>query len=76
MVSVVFSQSEILQKEVFLVEKLSKPKRDKMQHMKCLVFVRPTQANIHYLIEELREPKYGSYHICAPRFGCFPFSTC
>ena len=60
----VFSQTEILQKEVFLVEKLGKHNRDKMQHMKCIVFVRPTQSNIQQLVDELRDPKYGSYHNC------------
>ena len=60
----VYSQTEILQKEVFLVEKLQKAKRDKMQHMKAVVFVRPTQQNVMQLVDELRDPKYGEYYIC------------
>lgn len=63
----VFSQTEILQKEVFLVDKLAKHNRDKMPHMKAVVFVRPTQGNVQNLVDELRDPKYGEYHICAPR---------
>lgn len=65
----VYSQTEILQKEVFLVEKLQKAKRDKMQHMKAVVFVRPTQQNVMQLVDELRDPKYGEYYICTQSFA-------
>ena len=35
-----------------------------MRHLRCLCFVRPSPESIQSLIEELREPKYGEYHIC------------
>lgn len=64
-VSMVFSQSEILQKEVYLFERIdSHSKWDNMKHMKCIVFVRPTSENISLLSRELRYPKYGVYFIC------------
>ncbi|XP_063896560.1 vacuolar protein sorting-associated protein 45 [Helicoverpa armigera] len=63
-VSMVFSQSEILQKEVYLFERIdSHSKWDNMKHMKCIVFVRPTSENISLLSRELRYPKYGVYFI-------------
>ncbi|XP_049879442.1 vacuolar protein sorting-associated protein 45 [Pectinophora gossypiella] len=63
-VSMVFSQSEILQKEVYLFERIdSHAKWDNLKHMKCIVFVRPTSENIALLSRELRFPKYGVYFI-------------
>ena len=58
MVGMVYSRSAILRKEVFLMDLLSKPDREKMQHLKCVVFVRPTTENITTLCTELRSPKY------------------
>jgi vacuolar protein sorting-associated protein 45 len=62
-VSMVYTQSQILQKEVFLFEKLDAPNREVMGHLKAVCFLRPTVENIHLLITELREPKYGEYHL-------------
>ncbi|KAL0818543.1 hypothetical protein ABMA28_008982 [Loxostege sticticalis] len=63
-ISMVFSQSEILQKEVYLFERIDNlSKWDNMKHMKCIVFVRPTSENIALLSRELRQPKYGVYFI-------------
>lgn len=63
-VSMVFSQSEILQKEVYLFERIdSGAKWDNMRHMKCIVFVRPTSENIALLSRELKYPKFGVYFI-------------
>lgn len=60
----VYTQSQILQKEVFLFEKIDTPNREVMGHLKAVCFLRPTIENIHALIAELREPKYGEYHLC------------
>lgn len=34
-----------------------------MRHLRCLCFVRPSPESIQFLIDELREPKYGEYNI-------------
>lgn len=60
----VYAQSEILQREVFLFERLDMMNREIMRHMKCIVFVRPTKENIEHLAKELKSPKYGFYYIC------------
>lgn len=66
-VSMAFSQSEILQKEVFLFERIDvASQQDQMKHLKCIVFLRPTGENIAYLAHELQEPKYGVYYLCKP----------
>lgn len=62
-VSLVYWQTEILQKDVFLVDKIEQVNREPMRHMKCMVLVRPTLENIQALNEELRNPKYQQYYI-------------
>jgi len=62
-VSMVYSQTEILQKEVFLVDRLDKKGREKLQHLKAVVFVRPTIESVQALVDELRDPRYKEYHI-------------
>ena len=34
-----------------------------MRHLRCLVFIRPSPESVQFLIEELREPKYGEYSV-------------
>jgi len=64
-VSMVYGQSEILQKEVYLFERIdSANKIEGLKYLKCIVFLRPTSQNIALLSKELRYPKYGSYYIC------------
>lgn len=67
-VSMVYSQSEILQKEVYLFERLdSGGKLEPMKHLKCITYLRPTKENVALLSNELRNPKYGVYiyiYIC------------
>ena len=61
-----YSQSEILQKEVYLFEQIDKlaGAGPNMKHMKCVVFLRPSQENVHLLASELKTPRYGIYYIC------------
>ncbi|XP_074020570.1 vacuolar protein sorting-associated protein 45 [Numenius arquata] len=62
-VSMVYTQSEILQKEVYLFERLDSPNREAMKHLKAICFLRPTKENVEFLIQELRRPKYSIYFI-------------
>jgi hypothetical protein len=43
---------------------MENPNREKMRHLRCICFVRPSADSIQFLIDELREPKYGEYYIC------------
>lgn len=63
MISMVFSQSNILEQEVFLIDTVEKPQEDRMAHLKAVYFVRPTQQNIRAICAGLRQPKYGEYHL-------------
>ncbi|KAL4433463.1 hypothetical protein ABPG77_010316 [Micractinium sp. CCAP 211/92] len=62
-VSTVFSQSEILEQEVYLVERLEADKGDQLFHLKAVCFLRPTRENIARIRRELRDPRFGEYHL-------------
>ncbi|PNJ55940.1 VPS45 isoform 5 [Pongo abelii] len=59
----VYTQSEILQKEVYLFERIDSQNREIMKHLKAICFLRPTKENVDYMIQELRRPKYTIYFI-------------
>ncbi|XP_068027166.1 LOW QUALITY PROTEIN: vacuolar protein sorting-associated protein 45, partial [Melanerpes formicivorus] len=63
MVSMVYTQSEILQKEVYLFERLDSANREAMKHLKAICYLRPTKENVELLVQELRRPKYSLYFI-------------
>ncbi|KAJ4965913.1 hypothetical protein NE237_017762 [Protea cynaroides] len=62
-VSVVFSQSDLLQKEVFLVEMVDSTSKESMSHLKAVYFLRPTSENIQHLRRQLPRPRFGEYHL-------------
>ncbi|KAK8035202.1 glucose-inhibited division protein A subfamily [Apiospora rasikravindrae] len=62
-VSTAITQSSLLNHEVYLIDRLDNATREKMRHLKCICFVRPSSDSIQFLIDELREPKYGEYHL-------------
>ncbi|EKX54512.1 vacuolar protein sorting 45B [Guillardia theta CCMP2712] len=62
-VSMVISRSQVLEKEVFLFQRLDAGGRGRMLHLKALVFLRPTRENIELLAKELLQPMFGEYHL-------------
>ncbi|OJZ86193.1 hypothetical protein ASPFODRAFT_71880 [Aspergillus luchuensis CBS 106.47] len=62
-VSTAITQSALLNHEVYLIDRLDNAARERMRHLRCLCFVRPSPTSIQFLIDELREPKYGEYYI-------------
>ncbi|CDK28808.1 unnamed protein product [Kuraishia capsulata CBS 1993] len=62
-ISLVSTQSELLQHEVYLIDRLENLSRDKMRHLKCICFVKPTEETITALVDELQNPKYSGYSI-------------
>lgn len=57
------TQSELLKHDIYLITRLDNPNRDKMGHLKAIVYVKPTEESINYLLDELRNPRYSSYAI-------------
>ncbi|KAI8975455.1 Sec1-like protein [Mycotypha africana] len=62
-ISLVTTQSHLLTKECYLIDRIDNRNRDKMNHLKCVCFLRPTRETLQYLIAELKEPSYGDYYI-------------
>ncbi|MCJ1260254.1 vacuolar protein sorting-associated protein 45 [Lobaria immixta] len=46
-----------------IISRLDNAAREKMRHLRCICFVRPSAESIQYLIDEFRDPKYGEYFI-------------
>merc|ERR1740130_474181 len=61
----VFSQSDILSHEVFLVERIdaTASNHERMRHLNAICFLRPTNQNFLLLSKELKSPKYNEYHV-------------
>ncbi|KAI4154193.1 MAG: hypothetical protein LQ341_000406 [Variospora aurantia] len=62
-VSTAITQSALLSHEVYLIDRLDNVSREKMRHLRCLCFLRPSPDSIQNLIQELREPRYGEYYV-------------
>mmetsp|Transcript_23098 Transcript_23098/g.32544 ORF Transcript_23098/g.32544 Transcript_23098/m.32544 type:complete len:585 (+) Transcript_23098:177-1931(+) len=75
-VSCVYSQSEVLSREVYLVSRLddvtninNATKQSNIKdsapvgHLKAIVYLRPTDINAGLLVKELKRPRFGEYHI-------------
>ncbi|KAG6261444.1 hypothetical protein E4U47_008312 [Claviceps purpurea] len=62
-VSTAVTQSTLLNHEVYLIDRLDNPSRERMRHLRCICLLRPSPSSIQSMIQELREPRYGSYHI-------------
>ncbi|CCF56962.1 hypothetical protein KAFR_0B06650 [Kazachstania africana CBS 2517] len=62
-ISMISTQSKLLQNEIYLVDTVENVQRDTMRHLKCLVFIKPTEESIEFLCKELENPKYYEYHI-------------
>jgi vacuolar protein sorting-associated protein 45 len=70
-VSCVYSQTEILQNEVYLVSRLEdvqnksnlQQHQQPTSHLKAVCFVRPTDANMGLLVRELAKPRFAEYHL-------------
>jgi hypothetical protein len=64
MISTVITQTELLQEEVYLFEKLYSDKRDIVAHLKAVLIVRPTDEVISFLCKEMDLPKHSEYYLC------------
>lgn len=66
-IAMVSSQTEIIKKQVFLVQRCDgEPNGEQpanMEHLNAVVFVRPTPASINAIKRMLKNPKYKEYHL-------------
>lgn len=63
-VSLVATQSTLLSHQIYLTDRIDNRKRDRLSHLKCICFLRPTRKSLECLAEELHEPHYGEYYLC------------
>lgn len=61
--SLLYSQSELLANDVVFITKLSNPPNCNLSHMTALVFIRPSAENVRLLRTELRHPHFQSYSL-------------
>lgn len=50
-ISMCATQSELLNHEIYLVDTIENNNRNVMRHLKCLVYVKPTEETIQALIQ-------------------------
>ncbi|CCE65034.1 hypothetical protein TPHA_0J02140 [Tetrapisispora phaffii CBS 4417] len=62
-ISVCTTQSELLSKDIYLIESIENRNRNTMRYVKCIVYVKPTEETMQLLIDELMNPKYAEYYI-------------
>lgn len=63
-ISMVYSHSQLLESEFYLVERLgNQQKHESMYHFVGVVFVQPNRTNIELLVREVQNPKFSEYHI-------------
>jgi vacuolar protein sorting-associated protein 45 len=64
-VSMVISQKEIIDRGVYLVQKLEKTgdNAEEMKHVTAMCLLRPTAENIELLRGELGSPRFKEYHL-------------
>lgn len=62
-ISTSFTQSALLNHEVYLTDRVDNANRDRMRHLNCIALLRPSSSSISALARELRQPRYKSYWI-------------
>lgn len=50
MISMAYTQTDMLQKEVYLFERIDSGRsNERLKYLKCIVYIRPTKDNIAYV---------------------------
>ncbi|KAH9820270.1 Sec1-like protein [Melampsora americana] len=60
-ISLAATQSNLLEHEIYLTDSITNTSRDRMSHLKCICFLRPTSESLSAMEEELRNPRYKEY---------------
>lgn len=62
--AVSYSQSQLLQQDVILVEMLGKfSKLSEMKRLNCILYIKPCRESIAFVCDELRNPHYCNYQL-------------
>ena len=60
----VYSRTQILQKEVFFIDIIDNIPTEKLMHLKAIFFTRCTEENVSKICAQLRDPIFSSYNLC------------
>ena len=66
-ISLIISQSQILKKNVYLIETMEKQSSEKLLHLNAMFFVRPTEENVSQIIEQIKSldnRRFNEYNLC------------
>jgi vacuolar protein sorting-associated protein 45 len=62
-ISMVYSRTQILQKEVFFIDIIDNIPTEKLMHLKAIFFTRCTEENVSKICAQLRDPIFSSYNL-------------
>lgn len=63
-ISMSYTQSQLLQNDIVLVEMIdNQGSLNVMKHLNCVVYIKPTQDSIRNLIKELKNPHFNKYEL-------------
>ena len=63
-ISMCYTQSQLLQRDIILIELVEKQKSlNIMKHLDCVVYIKPDKESIQHLIAELNSPHFNSYQV-------------
>lgn len=64
-ISASYSRSDMLLREFYMFESINTifESSERLNHMKCIVIIRPTKDNVQRICKELNRPHYKTYYI-------------
>lgn len=63
-ISMCYSQSQLLQNDIVLIELIDNYSfLSTMKHLNCVIYIRPCKNSIRHLVNELRSPHFGRYSL-------------
>lgn len=63
-ISIACPQSALMRKGIYLFEKLEERQPTKqLRFVNCICIMKPTPRNLQHLVEELKHPRFGKYHV-------------
>lgn len=63
-ISMCYSQSQLLQQDVVLIELIDNYSQlDQMKHLNCIIYIKPVVESIELLLQELNHPHFHNYKL-------------
>ncbi|TID12965.1 hypothetical protein CANINC_005064 [Pichia inconspicua] len=62
-ISLITTQSDLLKREIYLVDRLENDNRDQLRSLDCICFLKPSDYTITKLCDEIGHPRYSNYKI-------------